>query len=690
MKSPTKGTRLSEREKDAIVSLGICLLAFLVFRACLHFDFISLDDSVYLADNPFLRKGVTLSGLSWAFSARVGALWMPVTWLSYLADFSLYGLDPGPYHAVNLALHCATAALLFLALKNATGKRAVSAFIAAAFAVHPLRIESVVWIAERKDVLFSFFFLAGLLAWIRHIRRPGASRYLWALLLFVLSAGAKPMAVTFPCVLLLLDYWPLGRMAGARKGYLFRDAPGAEAGKTPFRLLLLEKLPFFLVAVLVGIVTIRFQSASAMIPLEELSLGKRIINAGWAYVHYLSMILWPSGLAVFYPLKTHPPASLAFSWCVLLSFTSLAIGIRKKFPYVPVGWLWYLGMLFPVIGILQAGDQAIADRFTYLPSIGVFLIAGFGAADLPFPGKIPGTLRKGMLLGLGILVIAALTLASLRQVSFWRDSETLYRRTVAVTEKNIRILVLLGRDLATRAKYQEARAVLLQAVKFDPGVQEARTDLGRLEEDAGFPEKAERWYREQVVVHPEGAYGLYYLGSFLLRSGHPEEAAEWLEKAARALPGDIQAENALGAALFLSGKIKEAKQHLEKAVALFPDSGEAHLNLGLVYQKEGNLPQAFAYLQKAAELDPALSAKAYGSMGDLLSEKGRYKEALVLYERARDLNPKNARLMNNMGIALARTDKAAEAEQAFRLALALDPGLSDAKNNLATLKMHDR
>ncbi|MGH9361727.1 MAG: tetratricopeptide repeat protein, partial [Thermoanaerobaculia bacterium] len=343
--------------------LGLALLTVLVFAPVVRHDFVSLDDPAYVTGNAQVRRGLTAEGFRWAWGNEVAGNWHPLTMLSHMLDAELHGLDPGGHHLTSLLLHAANAVLLFVLLRRLTGAAGRSAAVAALFAVHPLHVESVAWIAERKDVLSAFFFFLALLAWSGYARRPSSWRYLLALLAFALGLLAKPMVVTLPLVLLLLDVWPLGRLPLA----------AAAERRRALGPLLREKLPFVLLALGAAAVALVTQR-EAMSPLAALSLGRRIANALLAYAAYLSDTVWPRGLAVFYPLPGALPAwRVALAAVLLAALTALALARLHRSPWLAVGWLWFVGMLLPVIGLLQVGSQARADRYTYLPSIGLFV-----------------------------------------------------------------------------------------------------------------------------------------------------------------------------------------------------------------------------------------------------------------------------------------------------------------------------
>ncbi len=391
------------------LALGLAVLTVLVFAPVLGHDFVSLDDPAYVTANRQVRRGLTAEGFGWAWGAEVAANWHPLTLLSHMLDCELYGLDPGGHHLTSLLLHTANAVLLFVVWRRLTGAAGRSAVVAALFAIHPLHVESVAWIAERKDVLSGFFFLLTLAAWTGWVRRPTRRRYLLALLAFALGLLAKPMLVTLPLVLLLLDVWPLERLP--------RGAPAAEIRRA-FGRLLREKLPFFLAALAAGVVAL-FTQREAMFPLAALPPAQRAANALLAYAAYLGDTLWPRGLAVFYPLPGPQPAwRVALAAALFAALTAATLARCRRSPWLAVGWLWFAGMLVPVIGLLQVGSQGRADRYTYLPSIGLFVALVWEVAER-WPA---GRLRRPALAAAALLAIAPLAVAARAQVATWRDS----------------------------------------------------------------------------------------------------------------------------------------------------------------------------------------------------------------------------------------------------------------------------
>src|SRR6266513_4169950 len=398
-----------------VICLFLAALTWLVFGQTLRHDFINYDDPRYVYENTKITSGVSLSGIAWAFTHIHSMNWHPLTTISHMLDCQVYGLKPGGHHFTNVLLHIVAAILLFLALQEMTGTFWNSAFVAAVFAIHPLRVESVAWIAERKDVLSGVFFMLTLLAYVYYVRLPRVARYLLVLFVFACGLMSKPMLVTLPFVLLLLDYWPLARIEGQ------------------FWKRVLEKIPLIALSAASSVTTFLVQKG-AVGHTEELPIFERINNAVVSYVLYIWQMLWPVDLAVFYP---HPENRLP-SWeivsCLVLlaCATVVAIALRKRRPYLITGWLWYLGMLVPVIGLVQVGWQGRADRYTYLPQIGLYIMVAWSAFDLTAPLRY----QRAIVDGMAAVVLGALVWAASVQASYWRNSETLWTHALAVTPSN--------------------------------------------------------------------------------------------------------------------------------------------------------------------------------------------------------------------------------------------------------------
>ena len=581
-----EGSIRTVRPPPAWVSLVICLLLALavwaVFGQTRHHEFINFDDHVYVYANGTITQGLTLNGIQWAFTHRHGDNWHPLTSLSHMLDCELYGVDPGAHHLTNVALHAATAAALFLVLCSLTGAFWPSAFVAAVFAIHPLHVESVAWVAERKDVLSGLFFVLTLGAYVRYARRfealPGASAagsngsvirplasgdYWLTLLLFTLGLLSKPMLVTLPFVLLLLDYWPLNRL-----------------GLATVKRLVAEKIPFLLLSAASCVGTLLAQRhLIAGAEQMHVSFWWRTANAFVAWVVYVRQMLYPSGLAAIYP---HPGTQLSL-WSaglcagILTVTTAGVIWARCKRPYLLVGWLWYLGMLVPVIGFVQVGNQAWADRYTYLPQLGLYIMIAWAASDLC--GRRRGG-RVALATAAGVSLTALLILAHL-QTRYWRDSVSLWTHALDCTAKNGFALNNLGAALSQQGKWDEAVPRFESALRINPDAAEVHNNLGIALSRQEKWDEAIQHYQRAVQLQPDYVGALCNLGFALGKQGKWNEAVPCFERAAQLCPDSAESHNCLGVALGQQKRWSEAIAQFERALQLDPHHAQARQNLVL-------------------------------------------------------------------------------------------------------------
>ena len=439
------------------ICIALCIILQVIYVQTLQFQFVNYDDNVYIYENNHMKQGLTKGNLEWAFTGTYASNWHPLTWISHMLDVERYGLDkPGGHHLTSVLFHTATAIVLLLALRRLTGSLLPSVFAAAVFAVHPLRVESVAWVAERKDVLSGFFFALTLLAYASYARRPSLHRYAHVVLAFVLGLLSKPMLVTVPFVLLLLDFWPLGRLVSKSR---------RPAGVPSLGWLLAEKSPLLILAVAASVITVYAQEI-ALRPIEQIPLSARAANAAVSYVAYIRQMFWPSDLAVIYkhPLNSLPWWQVIGAFSFLIGTTIGAIAVRQRRPYLLVGWLWYLGMLVPVIGLIQVGYQARADRYTYLPQIGLIIALTWWAADLVAGWRLP----RPALVVTALSLVVVLAWCAKRQTSYWRDSESLFTRALACTTGNDIAHNNLGLALEKSGKYEEAANHFYAAIEMNP------------------------------------------------------------------------------------------------------------------------------------------------------------------------------------------------------------------------------
>jgi tetratricopeptide (TPR) repeat protein len=574
--------------------LWICALltvaVFAAYGAVLRFGFVNYDDPVYIADNPYVRGGITWSGIVWAFSHSFAGNWFPLTWISHMLDCQLFGLDAGAHHFTNLAMHAASTLLLFAVLRRITQARWPSAMVAALFALHPLHVESVAWIAERKDVLSALFWMLTLWAYARYVARPEPARYAWTLVAFALGLMAKPMLVTLPLVLILLDYWPFAR------GFRIR-----------------EKLPFLALSAAVSAVAYAAHAqAKAVVSLEAIPLGMRAENALVQYAAYIGKMFWPSGLAVFYPYPTGSlawPAALAAMG--IAAVTAAAISTARKRPYLIVGWLWYLVTLAPVIGLVQAGQQARADRYMYIPMIGLSMALVWGAAELL--RAWPQTQVV-----LAVTVCAACAAATWSQVGYWEDGVKLFQRAVDVTGDNYVARFNLAHELREHGDDAGAIRQLEEAVRIRPDSGLAHDELGQLLGKQGRLDEALAQLRAAEVSLPDDAALHFRIGILLASAGHPEQAAGELSQAIRVDPRNADAHRNLGITLAMIDRLPEAVAEFRTAVSLKPDDANARFDLATALANLGQTHEAIEQLSEAVRLKPDFS-EARAALDDAMA-----------------------------------------------------------------------
>ncbi len=622
---------MPHRRWKIIACLFLVVATLAVYGDLRTHQFINYDDNVYVTDNPMVQGGLTLPGLIGAFTSTCAGLWHPLTMLSQMLDCQLFGLHPAGHHLTSLLFHLANTLLLFLWLQRTTGALGPSFLVAALFALHPLHVESVAWVAERKDVLSTFFWLLTMWAYVWYVESPGFRRYCLILVCFILGLLAKPMLVTLPLVLLLLDYWPLHRWTPNRAATV-SPAKQGRSRKRPSRAsrerktqqgisaprLVWEKVPLFALAALCSLVTFFAEKESGAVKsLQDLALTSRLTNAMVAYVSYLGQMFWPAHLAVLYPLPRHnlpiwqaPAAGLA-----LAALTFLALRQARRHPYLPVGWLWYLGTLLPVIGLVQVGGQAMADRYTYVPCIGLFIVVVWGLADLAARWRAPRFLLP---VGAG-MVLSALMICTWVQVSYWRDSISLYEHTLKVTRRNPLAHNNLGLALAAQGKMDQAVAQYNEALRLKPDYALAHNNLGLALAAQGKMDQAMAQYAEALRLNPDLA----------------------------------QAHNNLGFALEDQGRLDQAVAQYAEALRLKPDYDEAQNNLGVALAKQGKIEEAIARFQKAIQINPELPG-AYANLGLALAIQGNIDRAMIIYQNALKDNPNDTRAQKMLSILKAQ------------------------------------
>jgi tetratricopeptide (TPR) repeat protein len=582
---------------DLLISLVLVVATLSVYWQVRGFGFIDYDDGAYVKDNPYVTGGLSWATVRWAFTTSHVCNWHPLTWLSLMLDVQLFGVNPGAHHLVNVLVHAANTVLLFWTLRRMTDAVWPSAFVAALFAIHPLHVESVAWIAERKDVLSTLFWLLTLAGYLHYVRRPGRLRYVLVAAPLALGLMAKPMLVSLPAILLLLDYWPLRRLE------LSLSDPKKSAVNLGRRII--EKLPLFALVGLSSVATFLAQrSGGGVVPFSVIPFSLRVQNAFVAYARYILLMLWPSGLAAFYP---HAREALPV-WQPLLSILALGgatvavLAGARRFPYLGVGWLWYLGTLVPVIGVIQVGDQALADRYTYVPLIGLFLMAAWGVRDCVARWRIPKS-AAGVGAAAVLLALAACTAV---QVGYWRDSITLFEHALKVTPDNYLAHKVLGVALCDEAgRYEEAAAHCRAAIAVNPSDADLHYNLGNALLGLGKADEAIAAYQKTLTLDPRYVKARYNLGNAHARQARYQEAAACYGEVVEAQPGFPGAANNLGSALVFLGKLEEAAAVYRGAIEANPRDLDACCNLGYTLGRLGRSQEAARMYSTALNIDPA-------------------------------------------------------------------------------------
>ncbi len=603
----------SPGKRRAVLSLLLGLLVLTAYNPVTRNGFVNFDDPAYVTGNPHIQSGLTWGTVGWAFTSTEQANWHPLTWLSHALDYQLFHLKPAGHHYDSTLLHALCAILLFLFLEAATRLAARSAVVAALFAVHPLNVESVAWISERKNVLCTVFFLLGLCAYEWYARRPSVKRYMVVFAAFVLGLMSKPMVITFPCVLMLVDFWPLRRV---QWGTAVGTEPPSRYEQVSFTRSLLEKVPLFALTVASAVITMIAQRGGGAVR-DQYSFWLRAANAAVSYVAYLGKVLWPANLAAMYPFPRLglPAWKVAVCAAVILAITAAVFSLQRK-RYLVIGWLWFLGTLVPVIGLVQVGEQAMADRYAYIPFIGLFVCLIWGIADLAAHNRVPAR----HLISPALLAIAVLAILGRTQIGYWHDSITLWSHTLAVTQNNFVAEDNLGAELIKQGDLAGARAHFQAAANINPQDAFSQLDLGVCEKRMGDVTHA--------VFHYQAALKLS--ANATLRS---------------------TALNNLASVYRSSGNYVAARQNYETALRLDPNSSMALIGLGLVEQKLGDLPGAINYYSRLVTVEP--SDVAYLLLGQALAKSGQSVAAQAAYENARKMSSDPAALREAVDRVLA-------------------------------------
>jgi len=637
-----------------LIPFFLILFTLITFWQVRHNDFINLDDDLYITNNSHVQEGLTFKSVYWAFTSTKNGQWTPVAFFSHLLDYTFFGLNAGGHHLTNLLFHTMNTLLLFFLLSRMTAALWQSAFVAAIFALHPLHVESVAWIAERRDVLHAFFLLLTIWVYINYVEKPKWFQHICVLLCFILAVMSKPMAITLPFILLLLDYWPLGRLRIGKEDQRPKPftAPSLKTIRqnVPISHLFIEKVSLFSIAVVVGLFTLfSTWGIKSLSSLENLSLIVRIENAAVSYIEYILKMIWPNPLAVLYPYPTTLPVwKVVCTTLLLLTITVLVTLGRRKRPYLIVGWLWYLITLLPVIGLLQAGYQSMADRFMYLPMTGLLIMMIYGISDMykKWPYK------RLTLTILSILLVITLMVSTRAQVKLWRNSETLFRHTLQVTNNNYFIHNHLGAALLKQGNDQEALIHFKRSLDINPYYADAHCNIGVL----------------------------------LLRQGKYREAIPSFIAALQNKPHSVEALTNLGIILSKYGKVKEAMDHFSEAIRINPSYEEAYFNQGNLLLQMRKYDEAIHYFNKALRIN-SKNPKTYNNLGLALLGLGNAEKAMDSYRKALGINPDDADTHCNLGSLFTQQGKYEKAISHFTEALRINPNDGEVHFTLGMLHL---
>jgi tetratricopeptide (TPR) repeat protein len=673
----THGIKLSNVRPEILICLFLVIATLAVYWQVRNYPLINYDSRKYVTENHYVKTGLTLKSITWSFTAMHASNWHPLTWLSHMLDCQLYGMNPGQHHLTNVFFHILNTLLLFIVLKRMTGALWQSGFVAALFALHPLHVESVAWVAERKDVLSTFFWMLTLWSYARYVERSDFYRYLIVLLFFSCGLMAKPMVVTLPFVLLLLDYWPLRRFQLSFPG----DRNHSQQRRFNFGLIR-EKIPLFLLSVASSVVTYSVQkSGGAVNSLDVIPFKSRIANAVVSYVSYIGKMLWPDNLAVFYPY----PKSIAL-WKVmgagllLIILSVVFFRIKRAKPYFAVGWLWYIGTLVPVIGLVQVGMQGMADRYTYVPLIGLFIIIAWGVPDIVSKWRYK---RIGLAATIAITLVTLIITTRL-QVRYWSNSTILFEHALDVTVDNSVAHVNLGEALGEQGKTDAAVRHCYEALRIKPDLVTPHLNLGVALRGQGKLNEAVNHFSMALQIKPDCAEAHYELGDTLIRKGDFSGAIEHYLEAIRIKPDYVKAYKNLGVLLVRQNKNKAAIHNFSKAIQINPNYADVYYNLGKVFANQGRINEAILNYRKALHFRPQMTAALYNLTWILAChEDEKYRngqEAVSLAKKlCRIARYKQPLALDVLAAAYAEAGRFDEAVFTGKkaLKLALDQGLED-------------
>ncbi len=680
-----------DKKRGAIaVCLLLALTTLVLYLPATRNGFVSLDDHEYIIDNTHVTPGLTWADIVWAFEfSGYASNWHPLTWLSHALDCQLYGLNPTGHHLVSVILHVINSVLVLLLFRQMTGSLWRSTFVAALFAWHPLHVESVAWASERKDVLSTLFWLLTMMAYVKYVREAGARSpkrwhfYALSLLFFALGLMSKPMLVTLPFALLLLDFWPLKRSSAPLP-------PGEQPAllSLPWLRLVFEKTPFFLLAFGASLITyLTQQHAGAVSSLEEVSLFRRAGNAAVAYLMYVWKTIWPVHLAAFYPYPRHQSLLLILTAVVfLLACSALAFLGTKRRPFLFTGWFWFLGTLVPTIGLVQVGSQAMADRYMYIPSIGLFALIVWGLRGFLMAwATIAG---RALATAAGIIALVGFVFCTSFQINTWHDSARLFIHAVETTKDNYTAYNGLGGALDAENQSEEALAAYRQCVQINPRYPEGQYNLGTAFLNRGRLDDAVEHLNAALKWNPDYVAARNNLGKTLMMQGKLDQAAAQFNQAIHSDTNYAQAYYDLGTVLMAQSRPDAAVSPFSKAIQLKPDYFDACGNLGIAYMELGRKTDGITQLSRAVELRPN-DATAHANLGLALMDSGRLPESATQFFSALRINPADPKTHFNLARALAGQHQTADAMTHYRAALGLKPDFAQALENLAWILATD-
>jgi protein O-mannosyl-transferase len=703
MRRPATQAKPASRKAPVTVSaprrfpvwlLGVLLVlgTTILYWPATHYDFVNYDDDYNLTENVLVLKGLTWEGVkSFFLDPVVLPGWTPLTMLSHMAAVQVFGLNPWGHHLANVVLHGLDAALVFVLLQQMTGSKWRSLWVAVLFAVHPLRVEVAAWVTERRELLSSFFGLISLIAYVRFaqwsvINRPSSKSaaadraprvtglgLLWfwvSWCCFGLGCMSKPMVVTWPFVMLVLDYWPLRRL----------DISTLQALCSTLFRLVWEKAAFFVAVGCMGLGTfVVLRVHGALEVGSRLPVVARVGNAMISYCRYLGKLFWPTDLAVIYPHPLHSPLwQVLLAGALLLGISAVFLMWWQRHPYLLMGWLWYCGTLVPVSQVVTVGAQAMSDRWSYIPSIGVLIAVIWGLDEL-------ARARRNVVLAMSVAGVAAMVLClalTRQQLGYWKDSETLFRHTVAVTKDNYYAYNNLGSALSKKGQSEEAARQYQEAVRIKPDYPQGLINLGLALGQKGQSAEAITQLREGLRLDPSFHDGHYLLGLALVQNGQLDEAIRQFYEALHVYPDHFGAHYDLGLALGRKGQMQKSIYHLRETLRLNPDHVGAHINLGVALSQQGRTDEAIRHYREALRLKPDAVAVHY-NLGAALAKRGEMDEAIRQYQEALRLEPDLAEAHNNLGTAFYQQGRIGEAIREFQEALRLKPDYADAQRNLA-------